>query len=379
MSLDNSGSSLEISSVDTTRRYACLVSDPFGNQEWVRFYITVDNQISIRANGENTNSSTIKVAPGERAVLTAEANGKYSSDFSYVWYKVEGWSETLISGCNDYIYTTDPVETAQNYRCDVRDIYGNTNSGYFYVKVDSGFSARAETSSFVIEPGENVTLNVIATANDPNSLTFRWSGSVWNGEGAWESVSLDNTGSSLELQSVETNRNYSCNVSDQYGNEETIGFYVSIDNDFSISNGSAGSLYYASRTIFVQCGGTAILEPEVKGEDLNGVIYQWTNTTNGHWESLDFTGSPLMISDVQKSQSYSVTATDRFGNTSSGVDYDVVVENHLVVSANDTSYSTQAYMVVKPGQDITLKATVNADDMAGMNYRWINSETGQTM
>lgn len=167
------------------------------------------------------------VAYGKQATLEVKASCKRGS-LTYEWGK--GERENDGSGSISYSnlptsgnkLTTEAITGEALYLCTVKDEYGNGESIYFTVKVDNKLSVKAVGDTAVSAPsGEKITLKVKASCKT-GKLTYQWE------DGKFKKIGTD---TSITVKAPKENywsggESYSCTVTDQYGNTESVSFYV---------------------------------------------------------------------------------------------------------------------------------------------------------
>ena len=227
---------LTVPSVKGRMEIECVVTDAYWNRHSNRLDVGVENHLTAQAVGD----SYVYVAPNATATLQVSANCDVG-DIDYQWYKeayVEyegggsGWQSVALG--KGETCTTDAITAYCNYHCEVSDQYGTTRTVYFYIYIDNALTAQARdgVSSFTIFAGDNVTLEVVASAHDEEGMTFRWQKYEPDGYG-WMYID-DQTAATLALPAVSESARYSCNVADRYGNQCSVFFSVKVINSSNI-------------------------------------------------------------------------------------------------------------------------------------------------
>ena len=315
----------------------------------------------------------VEVEPGESATLTAEAFSN-SGELTYQWYKFEDGEEepAAIEGATESVYETGEVNLSAVYVCEISD-GENTAEIYYNVTIASGiFADAAGDPDFLVDPGETVTLEVVAGA-DVGGVYYQWYGFEYEYDGENDDyievpVPIEGeTGSSYTTGEITENKQFICEVKDDFGNAVSVFFTVSISNDFTA---------YAKdgEAVYVENGGTAVLEVEAStgsGE----ISYQWFRgvptdaeffgTIWFYEEIPEETGSSLTVEDVTGRMEFYCAVSDEFGN-SEEVSFSVFVENGFSVEA-----AGEPSIIVKPGDDAVLEvnATVNEGDLTCVWYK----------
>ena len=245
---------------DTMGFANCTVSD--GTDEVrVDYYISL-NHLTATAREESDENHYILVPEGETIDLHADVTGDEGSEYSFVWHKMvynpdlgEWNSDFDFVSQDSGMITSDPVTGVTEYICSVTNQYGSYASATFYLNVDNGFKA------YIIPPnsteidenlhdieidfveGEAVTLEVEATANDPEGISYNWLD-------RWDSEIGEYT-NQLVVEDPYSGDSYKCVVTDKYGTSITCTFtlanhylYAYTDSDeMTLDSYSTGYFY----------------------------------------------------------------------------------------------------------------------------------------
>lgn len=121
------------------------------------FNVMVANDFSVKAIGD----TEIKVKAGDIATLKVQASCA-KGDITYDWY-----GQGSVSADDPAEFTTDTITKGSNVSCHVSDMYGNTKTIYYNIKIENGLKAGAKSSSMVNVPyNEKATLEVEASCNN---------------------------------------------------------------------------------------------------------------------------------------------------------------------------------------------------------------------
>lgn len=213
------GSRYDTPGIEEYTVYRCYVQDGYGNSQYVYFSISVDNNLNV-----TIEQSDLSVKYGETTTLSVAVTATNTEEISYAWSDKNG----IIEGALSATYTVPPVTERKYYRCTVTDRYGNTQTVFFYVRVDNAFGAQAVKESQQVEPGQSVTLEVKVTGTDLSKVTYEWRDEQYNHiEGA--------TANAFVIPIVKKNARYECIVNDGYGFSSYVSFYVSVENNLSVA------------------------------------------------------------------------------------------------------------------------------------------------
>ena len=351
-------------STDAINRYVgyyCRVTDDFGNNNDVWFYISIENHFTARAEGQ----TNFTVEPGESVTLkvsaTADAGG-----FHYLWYREYRnpngyWNRTVIPGATEAEYTIETVEQYSQYYCYVSDDYGNNEEIWFHISIENGLTASAISStSFTVEPGESVTMEVLGTANT-GAIRYQWYEETRRSDGYWyDSIISGATEASYTTAAIYEYKQYYCYVTDDYGNNRNIWFHVGIENGLTAR--AAGDDSFT-----IVPGESATLEVTASA-NTGDIHYQWyvEYREGNSWHRNRITGETsekYTTPEMSKSRNYICLVTDDFGNERE-IWFEVYIENHLTISAvSDRNF------VVEKGADVTMAAEATADS-GPIHYQW---------
>ena len=326
------------------------------------FTQTASFEVSLNTNFtvENDDEEEVLVASGADAVLKVDASNDLGPDsIRYEWSRLVGQDEDgddewqTISGAASARYVVQNVTKFGEYRCYAYDTYGNGESVRFIVSVENGFDAEAEDPDIYVLPGEDVTLRVIAEADQSEPLTYEWyvSGSKQAGADT----------DAFTVSNVTKNVWAECRVTDKYGYKKEVSFRVGVDNELEIEADDDD--------VTVPKGSPAMLSVEAscaRGE----IKYTWEkmayNAEEDEWTSTELTGETsesLNIASVDTYERYRCTAHDDYGNEDS-VEIEVHPESGLKIE------DSWEYITVEPNQTALLKMDAQANEGEPLTYTW---------
>ena len=377
--------SYTIDSVSINGDYKVIVSDQYGNSDFLYYCIQVQNNLKVSAENGDTDETYLYVSPGTSFELKPVVTADDASGLTYTWYhyvyeeEYDGYNWEEMEGVTSDSYTIDSVSGYDEYKVIVSDQYGNSGSLYYYIYVQNNLEVSAENGDtyetyLYVSPGASAELKPVVTADDTSSLTYTWYHRVYDEEYydySWEEME-GVTSDSYTIDSVSVSERYEVRVSDQYGNSDYLYYYIYVQNNLKVSaeNGDTFEAY-----LHVSPGTTLELKPVVTADDASGLTYSWYHRVydeeneNYTMEKMEgVTSDSYTIDSVSGYDEYQVEVSDQYGNNDS-LYYYIYVENHLeVVSENGDSYSTD--MHVSPHASATLKPVVTADDQSGLTYEW---------
>lgn len=257
----------------------------------------------------------MKVSPGNSATMQVYVYPEDREDITCRWYHahitdaglsygMEGFysytEEDLIPGAEDNAYTVENVQQREIYVCVVSDPYGNRQKCPFEVAVDNLLTVDAVGSPRKsVAPGEAATLRLTVQADDMTDITYQWYKNDDPISGA--------EGDSYTTPPFETYTDYTCRVTDRYGNTEECWFCVFVPNHLSVQPGDGKD------TLSVKTGESATLRLTVSADDMTGLTYRWYDE---NWEAIPGAeGDTLQIDALEETASFVCQVTDRYGNT----------------------------------------------------------------
>ena len=349
-------------------QYYCYVQDEYGSGDNVGFSIYIENHLTAEAA-----ESEITVAPNEQAVMTVNASCDIGA-ITYQWYKYDphndedgNWYEyRQIEGVTAETYTSEAITQNIQYYCDVKDDYGNSARADFYVSIENHFTADAEQDSLTVAPNETATMTVNASC-DIGGITYQWYklNKYIDDEGdeysEWEPVE-GATEATYTSDAITEYTQYYCQVQDEYGSQDSIWFYVHVENHLIAEA--------AESDITVAPNGQAVMTVNASC-DIGAITYQWFKYEEYYDENDDWHDSRL-IEDAteatctseaitQYTQYYCVVR-DEYGN-SMRADFYVRIENHFTAEAEQDS------LTVAPNETATMTVTASCD-IGGITYQW---------
>ena len=389
---DASEDEFTISSVTDRGDYWCIVEDAFGNSEQLYFDVHIENHFDVYPEGyKGHDTAYLYVKPGTKVTLNAVVEGDDTGDVYTYWYRDDRWED---------IETEEPSITvdAKNavYVFDASDKYGNFEYTKFVLRLVNGLTAYPEGASmdengryqyFVNlypKAGEQLDLNVIASS-DEGALSYEWyEKAVY--ETSWGEYETDyepmkdagNTASVRVTAAKATS--YCCTVSDEYGNEQDVEFYIHMGGAGFVAYPEGNEDTHANRiAITAEQGKEMTLRVLTSGEEDAEYTYKWSEgplNDSGWWplaEGVDGTKDSLAVTP-ETSRRYLCVVTDQYGNQ--GMAYFYVNVNGMTVTTNqgtpaltgDNRY--EIYVKAKAGDSVTLTTNVETEQADSLSYYW---------
>ncbi len=328
--------------------YWCQVTDVFGNTTSAWFDVFVDNGLEI----VETSEPNPRVEYGQTTELSVTARAN-TGELTYEWYKEGG---TKIEGAEEPVYTTEAIECYTTYRCDVIDSFGNVQTVWFNVSVDTGLQILGDPYiEKEVEYGESVELSVKATV-DIGEITYTW----YDQDG----MMIENaSGNTCVISSVSKSGEANCLVSDQYGNTITVSFWLFVDTL---------EVDYDRMETYVNLapGEEAVLTVYASTKTGNDLSYSWSYWDNetGDYIKLEGKEASLTTTAIYKSETiYYCTVSD--GVDSSVIEFWIHLHNMSI------QYDDAVYVV--PGDRVTLSVDIDVK-VGSASCRWdrYDSENG---
>ena len=341
------GSVYKTEPIECYTTYQCHVTDVFGNTTSAWFYVFVDNGLEI----VETSEPNPRVEYGQTTELSVTARAN-TGELTYEWYK-EG---TKIEGAEEPVYTTEAIECYTTYQCDVIDSFGNVQTVWFNVSVDTGLQILGDPYiEKEVEYGESVELSVKATV-DIGEITYTW----YDQDG----MMIENaSGNTCVISSVSKSGEANCLVSDQYGNTITVLFWLFVDTL---------EVDYDRMETYVNLapGEEAVLTVYASTKTGNDLSYSWSYWDNetGDYIKLEGKEASLTTTAIYKSETiYYCTVSD--GVDSSVIEFWIHLHNMSI------QYDDAVYVV--PGDRVTLSVDIDVK-VGSASCRWdrYDSENG---
>lgn len=350
--------------------YYCTATNSSGYSASCSFRVQIDNGFSLKTADGNAYSTTVSAAEGSSVTLKVKPTGDDLSKISYRWrrYPLAGGNTETLTETSDTLVIPE-VTKSYTYYCESEDGYGNSDSVYFYVKVENHFSISANGSNETwrvpvkVADGGTATLSVLASGDDLRGIKYNWRSyreNTYDNSKDWEVDSA-----TLTTDPITEPYWYECTATDRYGNTSSVSFLVSVENHFSlVCDGSRTG----DDTVTILLGDSTVLKVKANGDDLSGVAFSWSRyRANENTEILAETGPSLSTEALNTAYRYQCTATDKFGNREY-CSFQIRIENHF--SASPANVGRNNTVIVEEGSSAVLQVNVQGDDLSGVTYRW---------
>ena len=366
---------LTVHNVTEASKYECTVQDKNGDGVCVLFSVGVENHFEAEAIEED-----VGVPYGEDAELEVSYSADDTTGMTLQWFQViyeidedgdEVSHKSEVKGATTDKLTVHNVTEACEYKCRVRDKYGDSIWVSFYIAIENHLTVTAETTEYYVNPGGSVELSVDVSADDVTQLTYQWYERVWfineDGDDDWNDEAISGaTSITYQLENVTERKKYVCYVTDQYGNYD-----VSNDIRVIVSNRlQARSLTTQAEYLL---GDRAVLMVDVSADDMTDITYQWYKYREEFAEDgfenkmvlLEEDGAFTFTTDViEESWNYLCKVIDQYGNICE-VSVPVYVGNGMRISKK-----SEDEVQLTSGGTVKLEMKVLTNDHGSITYYW---------
>ena len=354
-----------------------------GESAEISFWVYVNNNFYTEGSVDGyelSDDGYYYLTVGQSASLHVEASAIDTTGITYKWFE----EDEELEDAADASITTDPISRAVSYRCEVTDRYGETRTIYFNLSIQNNLQAYVKGKEGVTEDylfvteGESLTLEVTATADDMEGLTYHWTDENHEYD---EEHPEKYAGASYVIESAGSCEEYVCGVTDKYGTYKYVRFCVNpdyIDNNlraYVLVDWGYGEYEESSESVAIPAGESRTLSFNVEAQITDSLTYSWFYRApdDEDYEELAQTDEPKYTVDVNgdhyKAGDYKGVVRDQFGNEDSVVFY-VRIENDRHVYDPASEYGVSLDYEVEYGTSLTLQAAVEARDLSGATYQW---------
>ena len=358
---------LILQGVTDTATYRCRVSDGYGNNKEISFNLSVDTVVA-----EADGPSEFSVIPGESVTMKVKAEGgPDAGELTYMW---EANGDVLKGKTSDTLTITP--EKSGTYCCYVSGKSANEAWVGFQVEVNhlrawpKGKEEYSSYDSRYVEEGAAVRLETAWDADDKD-VSFSWV----DDDGEIEGADSD----SLTTEPVTGNRFYKCTVSDKYGNEEEVNFWIYIDEKHFSARPEGAEEGKNEVIVDAEDGKPVSLKVVLdNAEEGETYTYRWIDVTDGRQKIINGAASDtLVISKARANERYICQVTNEEGyseNTPEAV-FNIRTNHFRATSAvgqKDGSWDDAWKVLAYSGGKVTLKVDVTADDTSALTYKWLD-------
>ena len=350
------GNTLKLSGVKEPDRYYCKVTDPYEQDRYVYFNLTIENGFSAYASGTKETSKTLTVKAGASATLKVDLAATRKDRMTIRWSQ-EYYDETYdyyydeeIAGAVADTLVLNNIQRTARYYCYIEDGYGNYGSIRFNVTVDNTLTAVDQKTGktdivYTVKPGSNLDLTVKASAKT-GSLSYQWEGSRYDSYGDAEYITLDEESNVLHVKDIQNYEWYECFVTDQYGNQRVVYYEIYIDNSFkAYVKGTTKT----EQKIYTEAGKDVTMEITASAKT-GGFTYEWiqhmfVDDARRYYEPRrleDETEAAVTVKNVTEDATYSCTVEDKYHNPIY-ITFDIVIGEEPAELFTDVSDPSRYY------------------------------------
>lgn len=164
--------------------YDAWITDRYGNVSICNFGIIINNHFMahpVDIDGEVSSEESVSfvIPPTKNLILSVAASADDMSKLTYTWHE----NDQVIEGAGTKELSVKPSANT-SYTCRVSDQYGNSANCYFYINVENhlevypvdreGNTLTSSSVNLTLSPKEEVSLSVVASADDMSDLTYSW-------------------------------------------------------------------------------------------------------------------------------------------------------------------------------------------------------------
>ena len=358
--------------ITTAKRFKCLVTDCYGNQVSVIFNVGVENHLYAYYEGGRRYDTykSVRVMPGQGCTLKVAAEADDMSQLQYVWEGIEdNHTDTLV---------IDQVERNTDYRCYVKDQYGNSSEVYFDVTVENNLKLtikangeKVKSESVFVPFGGSVTLTAEVSAEVTDGIQYEWYDS---------SESMYHNGiQSIEIDDVTRSSYVQCEVIDRFGNRSSKNINICVDNQFNVyPEGFEGC---SSATYFGKPGEKINLTAVIEALNEDNMDIGWYDDW---WNYMDVPYNTRTITAEfgEEEKTYHCEVTDCY-NDYKTVYFYLKPESSLTVYAENTvpdengEYPETVDLYPSLGETVNLHVIAVADNDT-VSYHWEKAENYPT-
>ena len=311
--------------ITKAKRFKCQVTDYYGNQDNVVFDVGIENHLFAYYEGGRKYDTfkTVKVLPGQGCTLKVAAEADDMSQLQYKWDDFEdNHTNTLV---------IDPVERNSDYRCYVKDQYGNSAEVNFYVEVENNLKMSLKANgekvigdNVLVPLGGSVTLTADVSGGVTDGISYSWYDSrEYNTHEEIDSLLIDDVSRTSYVR---------CSITDKFGNSVSKEVNIKVDNQFNVyPEGFEGA---ESATYFGKPGEKINLTAVIEALNEDNMDIGWYDDW---WNYMDVPNNTRTITAEfgEEEKTYHCEVTDCYNDYKSVYFY-LKPESSLTVYAENT-------------------------------------------
>ena len=363
---ENGRISVHLSDIRESKSVYCVVTDDYGNNQWVYYWITVVDEIVLHSEKFNYP----KVGIGEKLTMAVSATNSSGKPIKYRWYrKLRNGSEwNLIQGATEASYQ-EVYEEIFDYYCEITSDGGWFHpvvNAYFYPNVESYLTLTIEPdpdtppqgksssergdyawTEYRVDLNSHLLLRVRASASEKN-LVYQWYRVInTNGYEEYERIEGE-CGSVYYLTKIDKEEKYRCSVTDGTRNAMA-DFSVAVNSGLNVVwNHAAGDLYLSE--------GESITVSVTAENDIPGSVfsYQWRESG----VQLEESTPSLTMNDIRSTKHITCEVSDGYQTKSLSLS---------IYCGKD--------LFLMPAQTVVIPDIKGFYNMKGINLHFIGNET----
>lgn len=160
-----SGAVFTTGNITEKKNYRCIVSDEYGNYEFVYFAVNIDNGLKVEAVG----STNVIIKQGESVTLKVKASCN-EGELTYKWTGSDVSDDEAATASITVTYNSNSEISYSTYTCEVTDKYGNSEKISFTVGSYNPSDMSDTSKVYVISWNEEVKNVLEAMLNKRSDL-----------------------------------------------------------------------------------------------------------------------------------------------------------------------------------------------------------------
>ncbi|MBO7424335.1 MAG: hypothetical protein J6U23_01540, partial [Clostridiales bacterium] len=273
-------------SVNSTTRYKCIVSDDFGNSETIEYTVKV-SALDVKQNAEN-----VSIYEGGSAYLSVTATTNSGNNITYKWF-VESEPNNILN----YSSTYSPAPKSDTrYGCTVSDTL-NEVTVYFNVTVKSAALINSTlNTNQTVNYNSTVVLKPSVTSPAGRNLNYQWQ--IKGTDNVYRDVGYGGTSSSYSYVATKT-QEYRCIVDDNMGNAVNVDYVITVPTLTAGEN---------TTTDIIGVGGQFSFTANAISSNDSPLTYAWKNGNSTVGTAKTFS------STADQSTTYTCEVADEYNN-----------------------------------------------------------------
>ena len=352
------GPTCAMTGTDRETQYKCRITDTVSGVSAENVYtVYVDDDPGIRADG----GTDYVIAPGQEMTLSLISHGLDVDRYEWIKWSAEDGSETPVGGNAPSVTVCESTQGSFRYGCtayyEVQYDDDEISEEYEYIEfticVDNGFSAAGDMISYPDRTG--AALRVDASCHT-GTLSYQWY--RYSDDNGYEAIQ-DATGTQYNADNLFDSTWFSCEVTDDYGNEEMIEFWVESWSVLQCVNRSPDTVsvpYHDPVTLFVEYD---------HNTELTYRWYQREQGSDDDWELIENAEEAAFTAlDMTDNTEFLCVAGDRFEHEQ---------EQHfcVYVSFEFEPGELSNEITIVPCEEVTMAPSViKCSDDSLLRYRW---------